>query len=108
MWRHPWLGERAVLAASPPQVIAEVNGFLRGWAGYYRYGNSARHFEKVHGFSLRRLARYVRYRHKRGFGYGWAQVAYLSPDNMGIISLNGIVVAPRSNKPWRAKLKATR
>lgn len=106
--RIRYLTARARLAASPEQVIDEVNRFLRGWAGYYRYGNSAQHFEQIRGFALRRLARYVGYRHKAGFRYGWSRVAYQSPDNMGLISLNGIVVAPRPNKPWREKPKATR
>src|SRR3954469_13844675 len=25
----------------------EINTFLRGWAGYFRYGNSARHFDAI-------------------------------------------------------------
>lgn len=106
--RIRYLTAKARLAAPTEQVVDEVNRFLRGWAGYYRYGNSAQHFEKIRGFALRRLARYVGYRHKAGFRYGWSRVAYQSPDNMGLISLNGIVVAPRPNKPWREKPKATR
>ena len=32
---------RARLAASVEQVVHELNIFLRGWAGHFRYGNSA-------------------------------------------------------------------
>jgi len=32
---------RARLAASVEQVVQGLNLFLRGWAGYFRYGNSA-------------------------------------------------------------------
>jgi hypothetical protein len=42
-------------------------------------------------------------RHQRKAGYGLSVVAYWSPDRLGLISLNGTVVSPRANKPWRAK-----
>ena len=45
-------------------------------------------------------------RHKRGRGFGLSVVAYRSPDQCGLISLNGTVVAPRANKPWREKPNA--
>ena len=28
-------------------IVQDLNRFLRGWAGYFRYGNSARHFDKI-------------------------------------------------------------
>ena len=28
-------------------IVQDLNGFLRGWAGYFRYGNSARHFDAI-------------------------------------------------------------
>jgi RNA-directed DNA polymerase len=40
-------------------------------------------------------------RHKRGRAWGFAQI-YRSPGALGLISLNGIVVAPRPNRAWRA------
>jgi RNA-directed DNA polymerase len=38
--------------------------------------------------------------------YGWKMVAYLSPNKMGLIDLDGCVIAPRPNRPWRAKPNA--
>ena len=38
---------RARLAAPVEQVVQEINLFLRGWAGYFRYGNSAHAFDKI-------------------------------------------------------------
>ena len=105
--RLRFLTARARLAAPPEQVVAEVNRFLRGWAGYFRFGHSARDLDRIRAFAVRRMAHYIGYRHKRGFRYGWHQVVHASPDCMGIVSLNGIVVAPRANKPWREKPKAT-
>ena len=47
-----------------------------------------------------RLARFVGKRHKRG-SYGLKVVAYQSPNRLGLITLNGTIVAPRPNRPWR-------
>ena len=35
--------------------------------------------------------------------FGLNAVAYLSPDRYGLISMSGVVVPPRANKPWREK-----
>src|SRR4051794_25106139 len=37
---------RARLAAPVEEVVRDINLFLRGWAGYFRYGNSAHTFDK--------------------------------------------------------------
>ena len=75
---------------------------LRGWAGYFRFGNSAWAFDKIRKYALMRVALFVGKRHQRGRSWGFAHV-YRSADNLGLISLDGIVVAPRPNRPWRAK-----
>ena len=41
------LTARSRLLVPVEQIVAEVNRFLRGWAGYFRYGNSARQFDKI-------------------------------------------------------------
>jgi RNA-directed DNA polymerase len=92
---------RARLAAPVEQVVQEINLFLRGWAGYFRYGNSARAFDKIRNYALMRLALFIGKRHQCGRAWGFAQV-YRSPNALGLISLNGIVVAPRPNRAWRA------
>jgi RNA-directed DNA polymerase len=92
---------RARLAAPVAQVVQEVNLFLRGWAGYFRYGNSAHAFDTIRRYALMRLALFLRKRHQRGRAWGFAQI-YGSPDDLGLISLNGIVVAPRPHRAWRA------
>jgi hypothetical protein len=79
---------------------------LRGWGAYFRYGHSAVRFDKISSYALERLVLFVGKRHKRGRGFGLSQVAYLSPDRCGLVSLNGTVVAPRANKPWREKPNA--
>jgi group II intron reverse transcriptase/maturase len=86
------------------QVVEEVNRFMRGWAGYFRYGNSALYFCRIRNYGLIRLAIFVANRHKKPRSYGWKSVVYLFPNNFGLINLNGNVRAPRPNRPWRVKL----
>jgi group II intron reverse transcriptase/maturase len=87
-------------------VVQDINAFLRGWAGYFRHGNSARPFDKIGIYALARLSLFVAKRHHKPRGYGWLMVAYESPNRMGLINLNGRVVAPRPNRPWREKPNA--
>ncbi len=77
-------------------IVQDLNGYLRGWAGYFRYGNSAHHFKMIELYAHRRLALFVAKRHKRSTAYGWWVVTYASPDRLGLISLDGTVVAPRT------------
>jgi RNA-directed DNA polymerase len=93
---------RARLAAPVEQVVQEINLFLRGWAGYFRYGNSAHAFDQIRRYALMRLALFLAKRHQRGRAWGFAQI-YCSGDDLGLISLNGIVVAPRPHRAWREK-----
>jgi RNA-directed DNA polymerase len=87
-------------------VVGDINVFLRGWAAYYRYGHSTTRFGKIRNYALERLTLFIGKRHKRGRGFGLSVVAYLSPDQCGLISLTGIVAAPRAGKPWREKPNA--
>lgn len=87
-------------------VVQDINVFLRGWAAYFRYGHSAARFGKIRNYAKERLMIFIGKRHKRGRRFGMSVVGYLSPDQCGLISLNGIVVAPRANKPWRERPNA--
>jgi RNA-directed DNA polymerase len=95
---------RARLAAPVQQAVQEINLFLRGWAGYVRYGNSAHAFDEIRRYALMRLALFIAKRHQRCRPWGFAQV-YHPRDALGLISLNGIVVAPRPNRAWRAPVE---
>jgi RNA-directed DNA polymerase len=92
---------RSRLALGPEAVVQDVNRFLRGWAGYSRYGNSARCFTTIRVYALARLALFVAKRHKRRRSWGWLIVAYTSPNQLGLINLNGSVIAPRPFRDWR-------
>jgi hypothetical protein len=87
-------------------IVQEINRFLRGWAGFFRYGNSILHFEKIRNYALMRLAGVVAKRHHRSRAFGRSLVFYQSPNQLGLIMLNGIVVAPRPFRDWRGKPNA--
>jgi len=84
-------------------IVQELNRFLRGWANYFRYGNSRLHFTRITTYALRRLALFVAKRHKRASGYGMTVVAYVSSNRMGLVNLDRLVVTPSPFRDWRAK-----
>jgi len=75
--------DRRWLLRPVDETVGKVNVFLRGWTGYFRYGNSARHFDAISNYAAGRLAMHVAERHKRTRGYGWSVLAYQSPDRLG-------------------------
>jgi group II intron reverse transcriptase/maturase len=80
-------------------IVQDLNRFLAGWAGYFRYGNSAQFFDKIQLHAVNRLSIYVANRHQRNRRFGWWAVARQSPNHLGLIDLNGIIVPPRAFKP---------
>ena len=82
------------------QTVQDLNRYLRGWAGYFRYGNSTVQFDQIIRHADTRLALLIAKRHQQHRRYGWQTLAS-RPDRFGLISLNGTIVAPRPNRPWR-------
>jgi RNA-directed DNA polymerase len=97
---------RSRLLLSVETVVQDLNRFLRGWAGYFRYGHSAVRFGKIEQHARDRLAMFIGKRHKRGRRFGWSVMGRKSVDRCGLLSLDGAVIAPRANKPWREKPNA--
>ena len=87
-------------------IVEQLNQVLRGWAEYFRYGNSARRFDKLQSYARMRLALVIAKRHRRSRAFGWSVLAYQSTGYLGLFSLDGIVVAPRPGRPWRGKPNA--
>jgi RNA-directed DNA polymerase len=75
---------------------------------YFRYGNSARHFDKIMGYARMRLVTFTASRHRRSRGSGWIVITYLSPDYVGLINLDGTVAAPRLFRAWRGQTECRR
>ena len=40
-------------------IVQDINRFLRGWAAYFRYGNSAHRFNKIRHYARTRLALFI-------------------------------------------------
>jgi len=85
------LTDRRLLLRPVSEVIQTVNRFLRGWGGYFRRGNSTRHFHAMDAYVLERMSRFLSKRHGRaGQRYG----GYLlgrSRNHMGLCRLVGTV-----------------
>lgn len=100
------LTARRRLLHSVDWVVEDLNRFLRGWAAYFRYGNSADQFDKINRYARMRLAIFIAKRHRRTRRFGWYVVAYASPNQLGLIDLHGIVAAPRPFQAWRERPNA--
>lgn len=100
------LTDRSRLLLDVQGVVGDINQVLRGWAAYFRYGNSAVRFDKIRYYALTRLALFVAKRHHRPRSYGWSMVAFQSPNQFGLLILAGTVIAPRPGRAWRGKPNA--
>lgn len=87
-------------------IVGDVNSFLRGWSGYFRYGNSARRFDKIRNYAVMRLAGFIAKKHRRSLAFGWWVLAFASDNQLGLIRLDGTVVAPRPFRAWRVEPNA--
>ena len=64
-------------------------------------GNSALRFEKIRSFALMRIAGFLAKKHRRTRAIGRWVIAFVSDDQLGLIRLDGTVVAPRPFRTWR-------
>src|SRR6266568_5796337 len=63
-------------------------------------------FEKIRSYARMRLALFISKRHRRSREFGWSVVTYQSPNQLGLITLSGIVVDPRPFRDWRGRPNA--
>ena len=101
------LTSRRRMLFSVEEVVVDVNRFLRGWAAYFRFGNSADQFGKIDRYVRMRLALFISKRHRRSRRYGWYVLAFASKDSVGLIDLtHGFIAPPRPMRDWRVKPNA--
>jgi RNA-directed DNA polymerase len=90
-------------------LVRDINLFLRGWAGYFRYRNSARVLGQIRNYALMRLALWLSKKGNRRRAWRWGITQVLrSPSHLGLINLDGIVVPPRPFRDWRGKAERRR
>jgi RNA-directed DNA polymerase len=100
------LTRRSRLLRPVKWIVEDVNRFLGGWAAYFRFGNSAARFGKIRSYARMRLALFLSKRHRRSKAFGRWVVAFASPNQLGLVTLSGIVVDPRPFRDWRARPNA--
>lgn len=89
------------LAVPIRQVVGSVNRFLRGWVGYFRYGQSWSAIASLRWYTLDRIARLLAKRHGRSPRWGRRVLFYEAPAQLGVVPLRGVVVPPRPFRPWK-------
>lgn len=97
---------RSRMLLSVTAIVGSVNRFLRGWAGYFCYGNSSVRFANIRDYALMRLAGFIAKRHKRSRAYGRSVVYFQSDDQLGLVRFEGTVYATRPFRAWRRKPNA--
>jgi len=100
------LTARRRLSLSVGAVVQDINKFLRGWTGYFKYGHSAERFSKIRQYVRMRIALFISKRYRRSRHFGVRALLNFTPNEFGLIRLYGIVVSPRAGKPWWEKLNA--
>ena len=78
--------------------MQEINRFLRGWAGFFRDGNSTRHFEKIRNYALTRLS-LVSPSGTTAAALRPVGGVLPVPEQLGLIGLNELVVFPDPSGP---------
>ena len=100
-------GHRRLLL--PPEAIAQdVNMFLRGWAGYFRYGHSARCLSKIRRYAWMRLALFISKKHRRSRHFGWQVMLNAPRPDMGLVSLYGITRCSQGREALAGKAECRR
>ena len=51
-------------------VVRDINAFLRGWVGYFKYGHSAQRLSKIRHYVRMRIALFISKRHRRSRSFG--------------------------------------
>jgi RNA-directed DNA polymerase len=73
------------------KVVADLNDYLRGWRGYYRFGNSTRRFVALDAYVVERMALLLSKRHgRRGRGHG-LKLMIGSGNRLGLERLAGTI-----------------
>ena len=82
------------------QVVDSLNRFLTGWRAYFRHGNSTAQFGALDHFVDERMMLFISKKHQRDGRWYGRRVLYNSPNRLGLVRLEGTVLAPRPNR-WR-------
>jgi hypothetical protein len=83
--------DRRYVGLSLDVAVKRLNPALRGWAGYFRYGNSARKFVAIDSYVAERMAILASTKHGRN-GRNWAtRFTHEWFKGLGVYTLSGNV-----------------
>jgi RNA-directed DNA polymerase len=94
---------RARLKWPIQKIVGELNPVLRGWANYFRWGNSGKKFGQIESYVIQRLALFDSKKHQRK-GRRWTEVhtrAWVWVWGLGVYRLSGTIryVLPATARP---------
>lgn len=75
------LTDRRRLLRPVKVIVEDVNAFLRGWAAYFRFGNSAHVFDQIGSYARMRIGGFLAKKYRRTRKFGWAVVASAAEDS---------------------------
>jgi RNA-directed DNA polymerase len=67
-----------------PEMIEDVNRFLRGWGNYFRHGYPGQTFHKLNGYVVTRLTRHLQRRSQRPFRPPEGETFYAHLQRLGL------------------------
>jgi RNA-directed DNA polymerase len=83
--------DRRFVGYSLEVAVGRLNPVLRGWAAYFRIGNSSRKFTTIDSYVHQRLARLASMKHGRSH-IGWASHCNLEwLQTLGVYRLTGTI-----------------
>ncbi|MGH9270891.1 MAG: group II intron maturase-specific domain-containing protein, partial [Ilumatobacteraceae bacterium] len=74
--------------------------FLTGRRAYFRHGNSTAQFAAIDHYVNERMMLFISKKHQRDGRWYGRRVLNNSPNRLGLVKLEGTVLAPRPNR-WR-------
>ena len=72
---------------STPEIVADLNQYLKGWKGYFRYGYPRKVFGHLNHYTRGRLSRHLNRRSQRKHRRASGQTHYQHCQMLGLVSL---------------------
>jgi hypothetical protein len=83
------LTDRRFLGRELPFVVDDMNRRLRGWANYFRWGNSTEKFAQIDEYVHQRLAIWMSKKHKLQRKRNWCRFDWKWHKSLGVYQLAG-------------------
>jgi RNA-directed DNA polymerase len=66
------------------QMVGDLNRWMKGWSGYFRYGYPRKSFREINHFALLRSTRHLRRRSQRAYRTPAGESSYAHLQRLGL------------------------